>query len=989
MPHLGTTAPGSSSRLAPRSWLHSDAPALSLDGDWAFRLLPGDPGDGVWAPPPFADPSTSTDGWRSLRVPSHWALEGHGRPVYTNIRYPFPVDPPHVPDENPTGDHRRSFELPAAFDGAAQVLLRFDGVESLATVWLNGVEIGWFTGSRLATEFDVTEHLVPGENVLAVRVHQFSAASYLEDQDQWWLAGIFRSVTLLARPALALDDVDVTASYDEIGGSGELTVVPTGAFPITIRVPELGIHEVWDGPDEVAPLAVPSVEAWSAESPRLYDATVASPEETVTLRLGFRSVRIEGDRLLANGRPLVFRGVNRHESHPDRGRVHDAAATRADLELMKRHGITAIRTAHQPPHPSFLDLADELGFWVVLECDLETHGFWEVSWAGNPSDDPAWRDAFLDRVQRTVERDKNHPSVVVWSLGNEAGTGRNLAAMAAWVHERDLTRPVHYEGDYEGAYTDLYSRMYPTLEEIHSVCGEQTMPVHEIGPAAGARQRSKPFLLCEYGHAMGNGPGALADYEALVDRYPRHHGGFIWEWRDHGLRTRTADGTEFFGYGGDFGEALHDGIFIMDGLVLSDGTPTPALAEFAAVAAEVALAIDPGLRTLEIRNRRHTLDTADLEFEWTLEDDGRPVTHGAVEVSPVAAGGVAHVPLLLPTPPLTGAERWLTVRTTRRAATAWSAAGHVVATAQASLGRPSTRPRPTTDRLRRTAEGAALGGARFAADGTLIALAALPMAGPRLELWRAPTENDRLDGQGSYEVADPALTNGRGDEDVPPSADRWRERGLDRLRHRTLSVEFGEHGLVRRVRSMAAGTGIGVETRLEWTLVDTGLLLRADIEPFGVWDCTWPRVGLRFDLPGSLADGSVEWFGTGPAESYPDSRAAARVGRFSSAVDALEVAYARPQESGHRSDLRSLELGPLSVTALPDARGRRPGFQLSRHTPQQRSAAAHPHELPPSDTLHLFVDAAQHGLGSRACGPDVLPKDALWPGAHRLTLVLG
>ncbi|WIB11715.1 glycoside hydrolase family 2 TIM barrel-domain containing protein [Curtobacterium sp. MCPF17_052] len=535
-------------------------------------------------------------------MPSHWVLHGHGAPSYTNVQYPFPVDPPHPPDENPTGDHRRTFTLPDSFDGAARVLLRFDGVESHYRVWLNDTVVGWSTGSRLATEFDVTSLLRPGSNEIRVRVHQWSAASYLEDQDQWWLPGIFRDVTLLARPTAPIDDVFVRAGWTASPGdvvsagtaasgrpsTGTGTIsVPTidAVFPVHFAVPELGVDVTWASADDVAPITVEGVEPWSAELPRLYDATLTSggggavggslDGETVSLRLGFRSVQIVGDRFLVNGERVVFHGVNRHETHPVRGRVFDEAHARADMALMKQSNVNAIRTSHYPPHPRVLDLADELGFWVVLECDLETHGFEFQGWLGNPSDDPAWEDAYLDRVARTVERDKNHASIVMWSLGNESGTGRNLAAMAQWVHARDPERPVHYEGDYTGEYTDVYSRMYPTLQETESIGGGPATPLLGCGPAEAARQRSKPFIHCEYVHAMGNGPGQIAEYEALVDRYPRLHGGFVWEWRDHGLLAHTDDGTPYHAYGGDFHEVVHDGNFVMDGLVLPDDTPHP------------------------------------------------------------------------------------------------------------------------------------------------------------------------------------------------------------------------------------------------------------------------------------------------------------------------------------------------------------------------------------------------------------------------------
>ena len=988
-PPLSDRAPGSDTRLPARARLRTDAPFLPLNGDWDFRLHPGDPDDrDADGRPGFADPRvdvTGAIGWTTIPVPAHWVLtdatEPYSRPIYTNIQYPFPLDPPHVPDENPTGDYRLVFTVPQAFTtGDSRVRLRFDGVESRADVWLNGRPVGWFTGSRLPTEFDVTDLLVDGDNLLAVRVYQWSAASYLEDQDQWWLPGIFRDVTLLARPADGLENVCVTADVDPVTGRGELRVEPIGTFPITVRVPDCGIEQTWAGPQDVAPIDVGIVDKWTAETPVLYDVRVSAPGETAFLRTGFRRVEIIGDRLLVNGRPLTFRGVNRHETHPDLGRVFDEDHVRRDLELMKRSNVNALRTSHQPPHWRTLELCDILGLWVILECDLETHGFWDIDWRDNPSDDPQWRDALLDRISRTVERDINHPSIVLWSLGNESGTGRNLAEMAAWVHDRDPSRPVHYEGDYAGDYTDVYSRMYPTLEEISSICGEQTMAVHEVGPAAGARQRSRPFLMCEYAHAMGNGPGSLVDYEELIDRYDRAHGGFIWEWRDHGLRTHTPDGTEFFAYGGDFGEVVHDGIFIMDGLVLSDDTPSPALAELAAVWAPVRLRLD-GDR-LMVTNRRGFATLADLTVGWTLEADGWTVDSGALSVPELPAGASATVPLPAEAVATGAGERFLTVTAALAAAELWAPAGHVVARRQFPVDAAAASARP----VRSPAPGG-WADAEFDAAGSLRSWRGVPMTGPVVELWRAPTENDRLAGQGSYETADPALTHGRGDESTGSSAERWRERGLHRLTHRTLSVERSGDALVRRVRSMAANAGIGIDTTFTWTAGSDGVHLRTVVVPFGAWDCTWPRLGVRFELPGSMAQQTVDWFGAGPHESYPDSAAAVVVGRFSSAVDDLTVRYARPQESGHRPGLRELDWGSLRLATVP-RQGRRPGFTVSRWTPQQLSVADHPHELPSSDRVLLTIDHAQHGLGSRACGPDVLPRYALWPQAADFEIVL-
>ena len=930
-----------------------------------------------------------------------------------------------MPDENPTGDHRRDFELPG-WD-VERFLLRFDGAESLYRVWLNGEEVGVGTGSRLVQEFDVTGLVRPGRNVIMVRVHQWSPGSYLEDQDQWWLPGIFRDITLLGRPRGSLDDVWLRTGYHDGTGSLDPQIVAEdAAFPVTVEIEELGVRRHFASAADVAEFSVGRVEPWSAEVPRLYDARVRSAGETARLRLGFRTVRIDGDQLQVNGRQVIFRGMNRHETHPDRGRVFDADHARADLIRMKQANVNAIRTSHYPPHPRVLDLADELGFWVILECDLETHGFVFTGWQHNPSDDQRWAAACLDRIERTVERDKNHACVIIWSLGNESGTGTNLAQMAHWVHRRDPERPVHYEGDYTGAYTDIYSRMYPNFVETEAI-GTEIGPISYLdSPGDARRVRGKPFLMCEYGHAMGNGPGGLSEYDALVERYPRLHGGFIWEWRDHGLRTRTPEGEEYFGYGGDFGEVLHDGNFVMDGMVLPDDTPMPSLAEFAAVNEPVWFEMfrargttplnprqtqvrargtthpsfslnpreAPAGEALTVHNRQHTRSTAGLRFVAVVEENGEPRQEMVLTVPAISPGEAGSVEL----PELDAAgdgETWLTVRAELAEAEPWAPAGHVVARGQFALSPPEPRRASTTWPAAPTgrADGpeVTLGPATFdLATGRLRRLGDIEVDGPRLELWRAPTDNDRSASRGSFELALPEDTAGEG-APGPSSAQRWRDHGLDRLTHRVLEVRQDRDQLLVRSRVSAANSACFVDVSYRWWLADR-LALRVELTPSAGWDCTWPRAGVRLDLPSSLT--RARWFGTGPLESYPDTRRAARVGIFAAAIDELSVNYSRPQETGHRGELRWLAIADdervrLRVQTVPNAAGHRPGFTLSRHTPQQRDPARHPYELGPSEHTYLFIDDAVHGVGSRACGLDVLPQYALWPSARAFEVRFG
>ncbi|MGI8665392.1 MAG: glycoside hydrolase family 2 TIM barrel-domain containing protein [Jatrophihabitans sp.] len=948
---LTSFAPGAGRRPA-RARLHSSAGRLDLTGTWRFRWTP----TALQPSPDFEQPAFDDSGWAEIAVPGHWQLQGYGAPNYTNVRYPFPVDPPYVPDENPTGEYRLAFDLQTVWE---QAVLRFDGVDSAFTVWFNGVELGWSVGSRLVAEFEVGTLLRPGRNVLAVRVHQWSAASYLEDQDMWWLSGIFRDVSLLERPAGGLDDVFVHADFDPATGAGLLTV--DSSVPATLSCPELGLDALETGTRH----DIAAVQPWTAETPRLYEFTVSSqsetlPAETLSVRVGFRRVAVTDGLFTVNGMPILLCGVNRHEWHPDHGRTMDRATMLADVLLMKQHNLNAVRTSHYPPHPDFLDLCDEYGLWVMLECDLETHGFQPGGWVGNPSDDPRWREAYLDRIERTVERDKNHPSVLIWSLGNESGTGANLAAMAEWVHARDPDRPVHYEGDWDSAYVDVYSRMYASHAEVAEI--GQRMEAATADPAYDAHRRAIPFVQCEYAHAMGNGPGGLSDYQQLFERYPRLMGGFVWEWIDHGVRQHTAEGLEYFGYGGDFGEEYSDGNFIADGLVFPDRTPSPGLLELKKVIEPIRIAVHRG--GIDIANHYTFIDTAGLRLLWTMERDGQSLARGELAVPVIAAGGsvTVELPVAARTPP--AGEIWLSVQAVLAGDCSWAAAGHEIGWGQGLLAAAPARP---------VSPAVAPDPADFdPATGVLRRLGGLAVRGPRLELWRAPTDNDR----GEWD----------------PLERTWRELGLHRLRHRTVALESSEQAFTVRSRVAASGEQRGFEVCYVWTAeADGGLRVAVEVEPVGDWPVPLPRLGLLMQLPAELAD--IEWFGGGPGEAYPDSRAAARIGRYRSSVAGWQSPYVYPQENGNRTGVRWARL------TAPDGSGLlvsgEPTVELTarRWTSHDLDAARHTSDLRARDALYLNIDLAQQGLGSASCGPGALPQYRLTAEparfAVRLTPVAG
>ncbi|WP_435136273.1 glycoside hydrolase family 2 TIM barrel-domain containing protein [Actinacidiphila sp. bgisy144] len=972
LPYYEDPGPGTGA-LPPRAWTGvSDARRVNLGGAWRFRLLPTADG----ADESFARPGFDASGWDVLPVPSHWPLQGedgaYGRPAYTNIRYPFPVDPPRVPTDNPTGDHLRAFDLPGDWPGGAAVL-RFDGVDSCARVWLNGQELGTFKGSRLPVEFEVGEVLRPRGNVLAVRVHQWSAGSYLEDQDMWWLPGIFRDVTLIERPEGAVADYFVHCEYDHLTGNGSLRVdcAPQG----TVTVPELGL-DIATGQTAVVP-----VEPWSAERPRLYDAELATEGERIPLRIGFRTVRVENGVLEVNGRRVLFRGVNRHEFDPDHGRVVDLETMRRDLVLMKRHNINAVRTSHYPPHPAFLDLCDELGVWVVDECDLETHGFEEVGWRGNPVDDDRWTPALLDRAARMVERDKNHPSVVMWSLGNECGTGRGLSAMAGWIRERDPARPIHYEGDWSCPDVDVYSRMYADHAETELIGRRAEPPLPDA--ALDRRRRAMPFVLCEYAHAMGNGPGGLTEYQQIFETYERCQGGFVWEWIDQGLRARTPDGTEYFAYGGDFGEELHDGNFVCDGLVFPDRTPSPGLLEYKKVVQPVAFTADLARGVVRVTNRHDVADLSGLAFRWVYQVAGECAGEGPLAVPALAPGQSAEVALPDAPAPVNpadlvnpgdpadpfdpfgpfGAEACWTVRAVLAEDTAWAPAGHEVAWQQFAVPSPPApapqapaaaaaphRPHRTDDGLIR------LGPGLFDTAGTLRRLDGVALAaGPRLDVWRAPIDNDR----GTQWHPDGRLEH------------MWRAAGFDRMQHRVDEVALGEAELTVSTRVAPAASDLGLRTVYRWRAAGGALALDVEVVPEGPWTLPLPRLGVRLGLSPALD--AVEWYGGGPGEAYPDTRDASRLGRYRSTVAALQTPYVRPQENGARADVRWAELRAADGSGLRVAGAPPFWFTARPWSTEQLAAAEHTYELVRGDVLWLHLDHGLQGVGSHACGPEVLP----------------
>ena len=826
-----------------------------------------------------------------------------------------------------------------------QTVLRFDGVDSWCKVWVNGTELGTSTGSRLPVEFDITKALQPNDNILAVRVHQWSAASYVEDQDQWWLPGIYRNVTILHRPENSVADYFVHAAFDHTSGHGTLKIDCTPAGRVII--PELNI----DSPTN-SEITVP-VEPWTAETPRLYSGQLKAPGETIPIRIGFRTVIIEDGVIKVNGRRILFKGVNRHEFHPDTGRALDEATMLQDILLMKRHNINAVRCSHYPPAPHFLELCDQYGLWVVDEGDFETHGFHKVALKGNPTDDPNWTEALVDRQRRMVERDKNHPSIVIWSLGNEAYFGQNVGHMVNWIRHRDPSRPIHYCEDTSCEFVDMYSLMYLSHVRLEAIGQQKEPPLDDA--EQDAKRRKMPFIMCEYAHAMGNGPGSLLEYRELFEKYPRLQGGFIWEWIDHGLPKKAADGKTYYAYGGDFGEEVHDGNFIIDGVVFPDRQPSPGLIEFKKIAEPVRFEQKDG--SINIQNVCDFADTSAFSFSWRLEDEGQPIAEGVLDVPSIAA----HDSVSIPLPKAPDVAGFWTISARLAKSTIWANADHEVAWGQFKA---ATREKSLAPFICKAPEVfgdvVTVGPARISVtNGQLLALGELDVSGGlRLDVWRALTDNDK----GLNKK--PSVDNGTG----------WEPAGLHRVHHRINKVSIKGDSLEVRTFAAPAVTGRGFDMTYCWTAGEDGSV-KVDIHfnPRGDWsDLSLPRVGVRLGLPKQLD--SVKWYGLGPGEAYPDTRQAGKVGLWNSSIDDMQTPYVFPQENGSRADVRWAEITKQGGAGVRIEGC--PTFALTarRWTSEQLHAATHTSDLEPGDHVWVNIDHAVNGIGTASCGPGVLEK---------------
>lgn len=1023
--------------------------SICLDGTWKFR----------WTPVPderiveFYQTDFNDKDWVGFPVPANWEVNGYGTPIYVSAGYPFKIDPPRVMGEpkvdyttykerNPVGQYRRSFQLPAGWEARGQTFLRFEGVMSAFYVWINGERVGYSQGSMEPSEFNITNYLHAGENQIALEVYRYSDGSYLEDQDFWRFGGIHRSIHLLHTPDIRIRDyavrtLPVSTDYQDFilqidpqfsvyrGMTGKGTTlqgVLKDASGREIATLKGDVEDILDlehkagrmnewypqrGPRKLGRMSatIKSPKRWTAETPYLYKLhlTLLTAEgeviEQVEQSVGFRSVEIRNGQLLVNGAPVRFRGVNRHEHDPRTARVMSEERMLQDILLMKQANINAVRTSHYPNVSRWYELCDSLGLYVMDEADIEEHGL-----RGILASTPDWHAAFLDRAVRMAERDKNHPSIVMWSMGNESGYGPNFAAISAWLHDFDPTRPVHYEGA-QGAggepdpkTVDVISRFYTRVKQEYLNPGiaegedkerAENARWERLLEIAERTNDNRPVMTSEYAHSMGNALGNFKEYWDEIYSNPRMLGGFIWDWVDQGIYKTLPDGRIMVAYGGDFGDKPNLKAFCFNGLLMSDRETTPKYWEVKKVYSPVELRVESG--ELRVTNRNHHTDLSQYRCLWTLSIDGKQKDQGEITLPEVAPGESETIPLPVSIAGKKASAKAtsdlrLTISFIMKRDALWAKAGHEVAWEQFCIQEGALLSSKLENRgrlkVRADEEHLSISGSGFSiqweknATGSLTSLtyhgkemlahpADFPLQ-PVTQAFRAPTDNDKS--FGNWLAKDWSLHQ----MDNPRIS-------LDSFKH-----EVREDGavIVRVQTRNRYKEGAIVTTSLYTILSDGTIDLKTTFQPQGILP-ELPRLGIAFCLSSDY--NTFIWQGRGPQDNYPDRKTSAAVGLWKGSVADQYMHYPRPQDSGNKEEVRLLMLTDrhgkgIRVDAVEDV------FSASalHYTAQDLYKETHDCNLKPRSEIILSLDAAVLGLGNSSCGPGVLKKYAIDKKEHTL-----
>lgn len=946
----------------------------NLNGVWKFMFLDAP----EYSPEGFFNSDFDVTKMDDITVPGNWQLQGYGKMHYSDLWYNFPINPPYVPTENPTGIYKRTFFVEESYRDK-KIIIRFCGVDSAYHLWINGKEVGYSKVARNESEFDITDIIRVGEeNDVTVRVYQWSDGTYLEDQDMWWESGIFRDVELIGVPKDGINDYKVIADLDDEYKNGifkvEAFLRTTKEVNVTFELVDAGENTVFtktvvakDGKaciDEV----IADVNHWTAETPYLYKLFMTVEDdgriiEVIPQNVGFRNIRLNGETFLVNGVAIKFKGVNRHDYSPQNGRVVSREEIEKDIILMKQFNINAIRTSHYPNSYYLYDLCDEYGMYLIAETDLECHGFeltGDYKWI---TDDPSWELAYISRMTRMIERDKNHPAIIFWSLGNESAFGCNFRKMTDVAHEMDPTRLVHYEGDFDVESADVYSTMYTWIENP-----KKPYLMKDI-----IEKSKKPHIHCEYCHAMGNGPGNLKDYQDLVYAHDKLQGGFVWEWFDHGIESFTESGEKYYRYGGDFGDDPSNKDFCIDGLIMPDRTPSPGLYEYKKVIEPItttAVDIQKGIINLLSRYDFANLDRFNLVYK-VMEDDVILQT-GFMAVPSIEARANKDITLpydLSAIKVKPGAHYYVNISYQLREDTNYASSGHELATAQFELplykegivvrpeGILNVEKEHTTLHVK---------GANFSLDfnlvnGNLMNIVRDGMQvlskGPRLTLWRAPISND-------MEIID-----------------KLKKVYFLHLEHEVvMNIDYHMEGNILKVEvdtiNSTTNSAWHFKTKYVYTVCPSGdILIDVEGTPSGRVDLApdmLPRIGVSMHLDKSMEH--VRYFGMGPGENYADSKEAAQMGLYANTVDGLFTNYVIPQENGNHMGCKWVSMtNDRGMGLLASTEGDF-NFSASWYEDKDLDDAKHTCDLVKRDYIVFNVDYKQNALGTNSCGQWQLDK---------------
>lgn len=946
----------------------------NLNGVWKFMFLDAP----EYSPEGFFNSDFDVTKMDDITVPGNWQLQGYGKMHYSDLWYNFPINPPYVPTENPTGIYKRTFFVEESYRDK-KIIIRFCGVDSAYHLWINGKEVGYSKVARNESEFDITDLIRVGEeNDVTVRVYQWSDGTYLEDQDMWWESGIFRDVELIGVPKDGINDYKVIADLDDEYKNGifkvEAFLRTTKEVNVTFELVDAGENTVFtktvvakEGKaciDEV----IADVNHWTAETPYLYKLFMTVEDdgqiiEVIPQNVGFRNIRLNGETFLVNGVAIKFKGVNRHDYSPQNGRVVSREEIEKDIILMKQFNINAIRTSHYPNSYYLYDLCDEYGMYLIAETDLECHGFeltGDYKWI---TDDPSWELAYVSRMTRMIERDKNHPAIIFWSLGNESAFGCNFRKMTDVAHEMDPTRLVHYEGDFDVESADVYSTMYTWIENP-----KKPYLMKDI-----IEKSKKPHIHCEYCHAMGNGPGNLKDYQDLVYAHDKLQGGFVWEWFDHGIESFTESGEKYYRYGGDFGDDPSNKDFCIDGLIMPDRTPSPGLYEYKKVIEPItttAIDIQKGIINLLSRYDFANLDRFNLVYK-VMEDDVILQT-GFMAVPSIEARANKDITLpydlsVIKVKP--GAHYYVNISYQLREDTSYASSGHELATAQFELPlyKEGIMVRPegilNVEKEHTTLH---VKGANFSLDfnlvnGNLMNIVRDGMQvlskGPRLTLWRAPISND-------MEIID-----------------KLKKVYFLHLEHEVvMNIDYHMEGNILKVEvdtiNSTTNSAWHFKTKYVYTVCPSGdILIDVEGTPSGRVDLApdmLPRIGVSMHLDKSMEH--VRYFGMGPGENYADSKEAAQMGLYANTVDGLFTNYVIPQENGNHMGCKWVSMtNDRGMGLLASTEGDF-NFSASWYEDKDLDDAKHTCDLVKRDYIVFNVDYKQNALGTNSCGQWQLDK---------------